>query len=413
MMISRADECFVWIWLPDAESPVVAGRITDTGASPQLFSFTYGRSYLGRSDAIPLSPFELPLQLGEQLPVGMLQLHACLRDAGPDSWGRRALETRYDQLGLSELEYLLFSSSDRIGALDFQSDSQHYESRALERAFLGDLLRAAEIVEQRSPLPPDLEIALMHGTSVGGARPKALIKDGDDLYIAKFSASTDTYDIVKSEFVAMRLAALAGLNAARVRLKSSLGRDVLLVERFDRKVNANAFCRRHILSGLSLLGLDEMEGRYASYLDLADLIRQRFIQPRESLHEFYKRLAFNVLIGNTDDHARNHAAFWDGQALVLTPAYDICPQQRTGRETNQAMRIEGSMGDLSTLVNVLSVCERFQLGEDEAQKIIRGLEEVIRENWESVCDEAHLASAERQRLWGSAILNPFCFQEIV
>jgi len=405
-----AKEAFVWLWLPGETKPVVAGRLYDAGTSPRQFSFTYGRSYLKRQNAIPLSPFELPLQTGAQETAGMGIIPSCLRDASPDSWGRRILESRFNETGLNELDYLLLSGSDRIGALDFQTNSSIYLPRDMDHPQLDELMRAAEIVEQRQPLPPELENALMRGTSVGGARPKALLDKGPDKYIAKFSSSADTYDAVKAEFIAMTLASRCGLETAPVSLVRSMHKDVILVERFDRTATANGTSRKLMLSALSLLQLDEMEARHASYIDLADLVRQRFTRPRSTLHELFRRIAFNILLGNTDDHARNHAAFWDGQDLTLTPAYDICPQPRTGGEASQAMLISGKRGNLATLDNICSVCDRFLLATDEATALINELKAMVESEWENVCDLAQLPEGERQRLWGSAVFNPFCFE---
>ena len=131
-----------------------------------------------------------------------------------------------------------------------------------------------------------------------------MIQDGDTKMIAKFSSSTDTYNVVKAEYVAMRLAARAGLDVARVHLEHVAGKDVLLVERFDRVKTKDEWARKAMVSALTLLGLDEMMARYASYEDLAEIIRHRFSSPKATLHELYGRLVFNVLCGNTDDHAR-------------------------------------------------------------------------------------------------------------
>ncbi len=146
----------------------------------------------------------------------------------------------------------------------------------------------------------------------------------------------------------MKLAAKVGLNVAPVLLRSIGGRDVLLVERFDREMTREGVFHKHMLTALSLLGLHEMEARYASYRHLADLIRQHFDSPEATLRELFRRLVFNVLIGNTDDHARNHAAFWDGQSLQLTPAYDLSPQLRIGYEANQTMMLGGVQENAST-----------------------------------------------------------------
>lgn len=405
-----AQQTYVWIWLPGAVEPVVAGRLYDSGESPQRFFFNYGRSYLERNNAIPLSPYELPLYRGPQEPQGMNIIPACLRDGGPDAWGRRVLESLYGENKLAELDYFLLSGSDRIGALDFQASSSHYVPREPGHVQMEHLLRAAELIEKRQPLPAELERALLRGTSVGGARPKALIEHGNQQCIAKFSLSTDTYDVVRAEFVAMRLAEKCGLQVAPVSLTRSLDKDVLLVERFDRKASQDNFQRKHMLSALSLMLLDSMEARYASYLELADRVRQRFADPESSLRELFARLCFNILVGNTDDHARNHAAFWDGESLALTPAYDICPQPRAGGVTSQAMDIGGVKGNLSTLDNARSVCERFMLSRDEATDLINQQVVIVRAGWESVCDVANLPEGERRRLWQGAVLNPFCFE---
>ena len=163
----------------------------------------------------------------------------CIRDASPDAWGRRVLINRRlglkgldaSKVELDELTYLLESGSDRIGALDFQLSATKYNPRVSDQATLDELLRSAERVEKGTPLQPDLDKALQHGSSLGGARPKALIGSGNRKFIAKFSTSTDLYNVVKAEFIAMRLAKLAGLNVASVRLAAALGKDVLLIER--------------------------------------------------------------------------------------------------------------------------------------------------------------------------------------
>ena len=407
-MTSNVTDAFVWIWLPGSTLPVVAGRIEKHGP---LHHFTYGRSYRERDDAIALSPFELPLQPGSFEPVGMNTIHSCLRDAAPDAWGRRVVGYKYPDLAADELDYLLLSGSDRIGALDFQVSATEYVPRESDHPTLDDLLQAAELLEANRPLPPELERALLRGTSIGGARPKALIDHDGKHFIAKFSSTNDVYPVVKAEYISMRLATLAGLSTAKVSLASSLGKDVLMVERFDRVDAATGKARRLMLSGLSLLELNEMEARYASYSDLADRIRQRFAEPQTTLVELFKRLVFNVLVGNTDDHARNHSAFWDGRHLRLTPAYDICPQLRTGQEATQAMDIGGTAGNAATLANVLSVCGKFQLPESDARIIIEQLIATVEDNWGKVCDEADLAVIERDRLWGQALLNPYCLQD--
>lgn len=416
-MISRTrppEDAYVWIWLPEATDPVVAGRLE---RSDNLLIFNYGRSYLAREQAIPIYEPELPLKRGVLPPPIGMAMPSSIRDASPDAWGRRVITSRLlgrtdqnaDPAQLDELTYLLESGSDRIGALDFQTSPKKYLARMQRAATLDELSTAAERVEQGIPLTPELDQALLHGSSIGGARPKAMIEDGETKYIAKFSAQSDFYSVVKAEFIAMRLGSLAGLDAASVKLARAAGKDVLLVARFDRKKTADGWHRYAMVSALTLLGLDEMMARYASYEELATIIRHRFASPKRMLRELFSRLSFNILCGNTDDHARNHAAFWDCLDLRLTPAYDICPQARTGNEASQAMLITGQ-SRLSKIAICLAALPAFQLSQAEATSIIVHQIKVIRDRWSDVCDEAALSTIDRRNLWRRQFLNPSIFE---
>jgi serine/threonine-protein kinase HipA len=414
MMTSEYSEVFVWVWLPGKTEPVVAGKLTVVGPT---YVFNYGKSYLQRDNAIALYDVELPLRSGLLPLLPGLSIPGCLRDAAPDAWGRRVILNRkfgskassIDPATLNELSYLVESGSDRIGALDFQLSPTQYEPRYASGAPLEELIEATERVEKGIPLTPELAQALQHGTSIGGARPKALIDSGTRKFIAKFSTSTDLYSIVKAEYVAMRLAGMAGLNAAPVELQRAAGKDVLLVERFDRTPTAGGWLRKSLVSALTLLALDEMMARYAGYETLAELVRIRFRKAPETLRELFSRIVFNVLVGNTDDHARNHAAFWDGQMLMLTPAYDICPQSRHGQIASQAMLISGDdrSGRIATC---MAAAPQFLLSEKDAVDIIVKQVACIEQNWSTVCDDASLSEVDRNLLWGNQIFNPYIFE---
>lgn len=413
-MISEAPEAaFVWVWLPDRVEPVVAGRIDRDGGG---YVFTYGRSYLERTDAISLYAPELPLRTGIQRPAPGLMIASCLRDAAPDAWGRRVIINKklgatrrdIDVTQLDELTYMLESGSDRIGALDFQASATEYRPRENDPASLGELLEAADRVQNGLPLTPELERALFHGSEIGGARPKTLIVEPERKHIAKFSSTTDVWNVVKGEYIAMRLADMVGLNVAPVRLASAAGRDVLLVERFDRVRRQDGWTRRALVSALTLLELEEMLARYASYADLATLIRHRFTEPTRTLHELFDRIVFNILVGNTDDHARNHAAFWDGETLTLTPAYDICPQARAGNEAAQAMLIAGD-DRRSRLQTCRDAAPTFLLSAAAADDRIKAMVETVREAWPKACDEAELGHVDRNLMWGRQVFNPYAF----
>ncbi len=415
-MNSDYSEAFVWIWLPEKTEPVVAGKLTAVGPT---YVFNYGKSYLRRDNAIAIYDVELPLRQGHIPLLPGLNMPGCLRDAAPDAWGRRViLNKKFGSKGngidpalLDELSYLVESGSDRIGALDFQLSPTEYEPRYASGAPLEELIEATERVEKGIPLPPELAQALQHGTSIGGARPKALIESDARKYIAKFSTSTDLYSVVKAEFVAMRLALLAGLNVAPVLLTGAAGKDVLLVERFDRIPTADGWRRRSLVSALTLLALDEMMARYASYETLAEIVRAGFRNAPVTLRELFSRIVFNILVGNTDDHARNHAAFWDGEMLTLTPAYDICPQSRHGRIASQAMLITGTDRS-SRIATCIASAPHFLLSPEDAVDLIVKQVVCIDQNWSALCDEAALSEVDRNLLWGNQILNPYIFEGV-
>ncbi len=419
-MTSKTEkEAFVWIWLPGETEPVVAGRLeTDNGNT----LFNYGRSYLNRmkenKPAIAIYEPELPLKAGVlPLPQG-LSMPGCIRDGAPDAWGRRVIINKMlglkgagtDTAELDELTYLLESGSDRIGALDFQRSPVEYVPRISDNVSIEELMESAERVEKGLPLTPELDQALFHGSSIGGARPKALIQDQGKKYVAKFSSTTDLYSVVKAEFIAMRLAGLAGLNAASVKLTKAAKKDVLLIERFDRVSKGDKWARKCMVSALTLLGLDEMMARYASYETLSEIIRHRFTDPKHTLKDLFSRLVFNILCGNTDDHARNHAAFWDGRALTLTPAYDICPQGRTGNEASQAMLISGR-DNSSRLKTCLKTAHNFLLSHEQAREIFGRQTACIRQHWEAVCREAALSEVDKKLLWRRQFLNPYSLEQ--
>lgn len=240
MISSKYSQAFVWIWLPEEIAPVVAGKLeVDDGN----IIFNYGKSYLARENAIPIYDIELPLKEGTLPLLNGLSMPGCIRDASPDAWGRRVIINKMlglkggeiDTTRLDEITYLLESGSDRIGALDFQLSATEYIPRLPVNTSLDELMNSVERVNKGLPLTAELDQALFNGSSIGGARPKALIEDHGKKYIAKFSVSTDLYNVVKAEFIAMRLAEYAGLDVAPVFLTKVASKDVLLIERFDRE----------------------------------------------------------------------------------------------------------------------------------------------------------------------------------
>lgn len=167
-----------------------------------------------------------------------------------------------------------------------------------------------------------------------------------------------------------------------------------------------------VVSALIVLGLDVTMARYATYYDLADAIRSRFTEPQRTLRELFSRIVFNICVSNTDDHARNHSAFWNGDMLTLTPAYDLCPQPRSGGEATQAMAIRRDGYRYSQLAGCLAAAtDTYLLSKAEAKGIIDYQVDMIRSEWKNAADAARLTTAEREQLWGRQILNPFALED--
>ncbi|MDN5854612.1 MAG: HipA domain-containing protein [Actinomycetia bacterium] len=402
---------YVWAWLPNSSEPVVAGRVRYRAGE---HAFIYGRTYLERSNAISLYGPELPLREGWMRPPADMNMAGCLWDASPGSWGQRVINVRLAEgrygdsadLDLPKLTYLLESGSDRIGALDFQRSSDEYVSRT-EDASLDEMHAAAQAVEQ-GDLSTVLTDAFVHGTAVGGARPKVLIRDGETQWIAKLSTSSDPYPVVKAEAAAMALAARVGIDVPRTTMTTSLGRDVLIVERFDRPGGGR---RRMMVSALTMLGFGDFLGaRYSSYVELLDVLRRRGRNGATAGRQLFERIVFNIAVSNFDDHARNHAAFWDGRELELTPAYDLCPQLRSGTQVRQAMDITADNQRDSQFAVCVGAAASYGLSPHESRSIIDHQVSTIRDCWDDVADEVCLSEADRRFLWGRQILHPWAFE---
>ncbi|WP_108920940.1 type II toxin-antitoxin system HipA family toxin [Mycobacterium montefiorense] len=407
--IAAQRDAFVWVWLPGRVEPVVAGRV-QRQRNGRRYVFGYGRSYLSRPDAISLYTPELPLRAGWQIASPNMPIASALRDAGPDSWGQRVILERLlgakgrdaDPGDLDQITYFLESGSNRIGGLDFQTGPDVYVPRG-SSATIDELHAAADALQEGRPLSDELAAALVRGTSIGGARPKALIEVEGVSHIAKFSSTSDTYPVVNAEALALEFARRIGIATTASFLTSSLGRDVLMIERFDRPAAGG---RRIVVSGLTMLGLDEMEGRYATYPDLLDVLRQNGIDADVG-KRLFERIVFNVAIGNNDDHARNHAAFWDGHTLELTPAYDLCPQTRSGETSAQAMAFDRDGTRDSSFAACLRAAPVYGLSIGQARDIIDAQIDLIQREWTDVADLAKLRRAQRNLLWHRQILNPY------
>ncbi len=399
----RSRRVFVWTWLPGESTPVVAGAVDRVGAD--RLDFTYARSYLDNANAISLYAPELPLRRGLQEPLDGLTVAASLKDATPDSWGERVIGNRIGS-GDAELSvetYMLESGSNRLGALDFQVSPEKYRPR-LDTASLDELYDAAEKVLAGEQLNPAIGDALMNGTAIGGAHPKVLITDASGAeYIAKLSVSSDVHPWIRAEAVAIELARRCGIEVPNARVIKSMGRDVLLIERFDRLPGGR---RRHVVSGLTMLGFDALLGaRYGSYPEMLDVLREWGRAPQDLGRRLFERIIVNIAIGNNDDHARNHAAFWDGESLELTPAFDLAPQPRSTDTSAQAMAIGRDGGRASQFSVCVAAAADYGLSRVEAKQIVDRIVSTIEEHWCEAADAAGLSEVDRNLLWKRSVLN--------
>lgn len=405
----RARRVFVWTWLPGEATAVVAGAIDRAGTD--RLDFTYARSYLDNEKAISLYAPELPLRRGAQEPLDGLPIAACLKDATPDSWGERVIGNRLGS-GDSELSvetYMLESGSNRLGALDFQESPEEYRPR-VDTASLDELYDAAEKVLAGEPLNTAIGDALMNGTAIGGAHPKVLVSDASGVeHVAKLSVSGDVHPWIRAEAVAIELARLCGLEVPDAHVITSMGRDVLLIERFDRPPGGR---RSHVVSGLTMLGFDALLGaRYGSYPDMLDVLREWGRAPQDIGRRLFERIVFNIAIGNNDDHARNHAAFWDGRSLALTPAFDLTPQPRSTDTSAQAMAIGRDGSRASQFSVCVAAAADYGLSRPEARQIVERIVSTVEDHWSEAADAAGLSEADRNLLWKRSILNRSSFYD--
>jgi len=387
-----ATECFVYITLPGETAFVTAGKFVlepdRTGIS--VGRFVYGRSYLERREAVPFDPVELKLSRTTYRTTALKGVFGALRDAGPDYWGRRVIEKHAGRPQLGELDYLLYAPDDRAGALGFGLGP---EPPAPKRDFnktldLEKLLRLAEaiIADEDVPQGPEeeqVEDLMLIGTSMGGARPKAVVEDDDGLWIAKFNRPDDKWNHARVEHAMLVLARACGIQSAESRIVTAGDRDVLLVKRFDRERTASGYLRARMISGLTLLRTEDTHQHRDrwSYLLMAEELRRISADPQQDAIELFRRMCFNGLISNIDDHPRNHAIIAKDKDWKLAPAYDLTPSMPISLERRDLALSCGDLGRYAHTENLLSQCARFSLKREEACSLIDEMEWRIAATW--------------------------------
>ncbi|CAA7627619.1 type II toxin-antitoxin system HipA family toxin [Magnetospirillum sp. SS-4] len=343
-------------------------------------SFEYHPDWLGDSTRFSLEP-ALTLNRGAFAPAEGFQIFGSIGDSAPDTWGRRLMQRaerrRADREGravrtLMEADYLLgVADVSRLGALRFrlagENQFQAQTSTGVPSLIeLGRLLQVTERILRDEESDEDLQLIFAPGSSLGGARPKASVIDQHGrLAIAKFPKETDDYSVELWEAVALRLAAGAGIRTPEHELIRVADKPVLLSRRFDRVGGA----RVPFLSALSMMGLKD--GDHGSYPELVDVLTQYGAGAARDAHELYRRMIFNILISNVDDHLRNHGFLWAGQAgWTLSPAYDLNPTPTDMRRRILTTNITLDEGTCD-LELALSVAGYFGLGMAAAKAIVK------------------------------------------
>jgi serine/threonine-protein kinase HipA len=373
-----------WLILPSGESVkagtlVVADPDNVRGALPGQFRYT--PEYLENPKAFPLDPLHLPLSwdiFNANRPRA--GVHGVFEDSLPDDWGRRLLVRRY-KLGRKDQripQLLRLIGNQGLGALSYMEKGRpDLKTTGVPLRHLQELALLAEKFEQDGAVDDDeLYLLFQAGSSPGGARPKALIKDESGAYLAKFASTRDQLDVVGLEAAAMELGRRAGIKTADSRLLALGSRKCLLVKRFD--IN-EAGGRNHLVSMQSLLKADGYY--YAGYRDMAEVIRHISALPAQDLHKLYRQMVFNVMIGNTDDHLKNFLMLHNDEGWRLSPAFDLVPNIGFNREHVLRIGYDNRPPDLETL---LQEAGHFGLKRrQQAQELVMEVHEAVLE-WPAI-----------------------------
>jgi serine/threonine-protein kinase HipA len=379
-------QVYIYIQLPETLVVVPAAliKVIRHRDGTYVGRLRYGDRYLERSNAVELDPFQLPLGKDVYEFTKLKGIPGAVRDAAPDAWGRRVIEHKLqrDPADLEEIDYLIHGPQDGAGYLSF---GLNREPPAPRRPYnrthqLADLIAAAEAVEDGRLLSEHILEQLEPGTSMGGARPKATVEHENALWLAKFPERADRFNLQRIEFAALDLARRCGLSTCKAMLQTVGGRDVLMLQRFDRKRANDGYLRLGLVSGLTVLDAEDtyLSRDRWSYPLLADGIRRWSSRPQEDCAELFRRMVFNAAVTNNDDHPRNHALLRHSDGWRLSPAYDVVPVPAVSLERRDLALTVGSYGRAASLYNLISQCKRFGLTEEEARKEIRHVASVVR-----------------------------------
>jgi len=390
----------VFIYLPGETIAVPAGVFYHDGDAG-VGRFVYGRKYVERLNAMPVDPVALPLGVEPREVVTNEGFYGAFADAAPDYWGRLVIAAEKHTVPetLSTFDFLAAGGATRVGNLDFR-DSPTAPEPALglpQFSDLADILQAADGIAEGVDVDQRLLRLLRQGTSVGGARPKCTVQDSGQLWLAKFPAREDRFPITVLEYATMEFARLCGIRVPDTRLVDVGGASVYLVKRFDRQKKGAQWRRTGFLSCLSFMEWDQRDRLLWSYPAVA--ARMRRYMKVEFLHEWFRRMVFNILVRNTDDHPKNHGFLCRGNEMELAPAYDLVPALTTagvGTDFRLAMSV-GASGRDASIDNAVSQAEQFGLSQKMAGDMVVGMKTVCKQ-WARVYREAGLSPRQIETL---------------
>ena len=412
--------CYVYIVPPGATDFVTAGRfeVSVTPEGDSVGRFFYGRRYLERSDAVELDPVELRLRRGQYKTARMDGFFGAIRDAMPDYWGRRIIERSTGHTQLEEFDYLMYGPDDRAGALGFGLNVQPPppKYRFNQTMDLERLQAAADAIIRDEPSTGDsstrqAEELMLMGTSMGGARPKAVVEYEQNLWIAKFSRYDDRWNHPRVEHGLLRLAQKCGISVAESRITDVGGRDVILVRRFDRERKEKGYQRHRMVSALTMLQSDDSPTfrRDWSYILFADELRRGSRTPETDLRELFARMCFNAAVSNLDDHPRNHAILAKGRNWQLSPAFDLTVTPMVAMERRDLAMTCGDRGRHANKKNLLSQYARFLLNEEDAATILNSIVETVRNSWQPIMQESGVTETDRKMIESAFLYKGFFY----
>ena len=392
---------YVGLYPTGAASPATAALLKLERSGPRESGhFAYGLGYLDSPGAQPLNPLHLPLRrepfaLTPRLMRDGGALPLTLKDALPDAWGRLVVSRQLDGRIPDDRELLLLTNDDRVGAMVFSETRAMPTPAEPAHDDLAQLAEAVRRVQYDMEIPAALRRLLQRGGSLGGARPKASFLQDHVLWLAKFPAAGDPVNVQTLEAVAMALAMRCGIKIPQFRVMPlANGETAFLSRRFDRVAN-DSRQRLHFLSAAALLDIP-YESSKGSYVEFAQVLRRLSLAPRADLEELFRRMVFNLLIDNSDDHLKNHGMLDAGNGRYrLSPAYDVVPQL-----TNlgyQMLSIDGTTHE-SHLDLAIQAAPHFDLSPDQGAAIVRKLADIVYRGWRLNAKVMRVPDGLRKRL---------------